>query len=107
MPKPERRMGTREMVSGRMVLVGYSYPRWLLVCLTVSCQTKSARLERGSTGGPSLLLRPEARASQPSISEISCTSAFVSRGLVALSLSWESLAWRQGCVETWTFGGRD
>jgi hypothetical protein len=46
MPKPERRMGTREMVSGRMVLVGYSYPRWLLVCLTVSRQTKSARLER-------------------------------------------------------------
>lgn len=32
-PRPERRIGTREMVSGKVVVVAYSYPRWLLLCL--------------------------------------------------------------------------
>jgi hypothetical protein len=82
-------MWTREMVSGRMVVVEYSYPRWLLL------------------RGPSLLLRAAARASEPKIREISWTRALVSRALVVLSRSWESLAWRQGWEEMWTLGGSD
>lgn len=45
-------------------------------------------------------------ASHPTIKLISCTSAFVSLEFAELDLSCESFAWRQGCVETWTFGGR-
>lgn len=52
-------------------------------------------------------VRPLANASTPIIDEISWTSALVSRGLVLAERSWESFAWRQGWVETWTFEGRD
>lgn len=31
MPSPDLRMGTREMVLGEMVVVVYSYPRWVLL----------------------------------------------------------------------------
>lgn len=50
---------------------------------------------------------PLANASTPIIDEISWMSALVSRGLVFAERSWESFAWRQGWVETWTFEGRD
>lgn len=63
--------------------------------------------QRGRTGGPSLTVSPAARASHPTIREISWTNALVSRAFVVLSRSWESLAWRHGWVETWTFEGRD
>lgn len=48
MPKPERRTGTREMVSGRMVLVGYSYPRWLLLCWALERGDRGLVLVRGT-----------------------------------------------------------
>lgn len=47
-----------------------------------------------------------AKASQPRMRAISCTRAFVSRALMELERSWESLAIRQGCLEMWTLGGR-
>lgn len=47
-----------------------------------------------------------ASASQPSSVVISETRALVSREEVACERSWESFARRQGCEETWTFGGR-
>lgn len=46
-----------------------------------------------------------ASASMPSIIEMSCTSCCVSLVLVDLDLSWDSLATRHGCFETWTFEG--
>jgi len=89
MPRPERRIGTSEIVLGEMVVVVYSYPKGVLAV------------------GPLTVERPAAVASQPTMKEISCTKAFVSRAFVVLERSWESLACRHGCVETWTFGGRD
>lgn len=62
--------------------------------------------ERGLTGSPGLVPTLVARASQPIINAISFTRAFVSRDEVDEERSWESFAWRQGCLETWTFGGR-
>jgi hypothetical protein len=53
------------------------------------------------------VVRLAARASQPMMREISWTRALVSRELAVLSRSCESLAWRQGCEETWTFEGSD
>jgi hypothetical protein len=47
-----------------------------------------------------------ASASHPIISAISFTRAFVSREVVDEERSWESFACRQGCLETWTLGGR-
>lgn len=48
---------------------------------------------------------PWARASQPTIVAISCTSCFVSLALVDCERSWLSFARRHGWLETWTFGG--
>jgi hypothetical protein len=59
------------------------------------------------TVGPEETVSPAAVASIPMIRAISWTRALVSRALVVLDRSWESLAWRHGCVETWTLGGRD
>jgi hypothetical protein len=53
------------------------------------------------------MLSPAAVASQPTIRDISCTNAFVSRAFAVLARNWESLAWRHGCVERWTLGGRE
>jgi len=89
MPNPDLRIGIREIVSGDMVVVVYSYPRCVLAV------------------GPFLVLNPAAVASKPTIREISWTRAFVSRAFAVLARSWESLAWRHGCVETWTFGGSE
>lgn len=47
-----------------------------------------------------------ASASQPTIREISCTSAFTSLEGVLFDRSWLNLALRQGWFETWTFFGR-
>jgi hypothetical protein len=57
------------------------------------------RMRGGRTVGPLLVLKPAAVASQPTIRDISCTNAFVSRAFAVLARNWESLAWRQGCVE--------
>lgn len=57
------------------------------------------------TCGPSEAVILDARASQPSIREISCTRAFTSFALVLLDLSWLSFARRHGWSETWTLGG--
>jgi hypothetical protein len=51
--------------------------------------------------------KAEARASQPTMRAISCTRAFVSRALASLERSWESLARRQGWVDTWMLDGRE
>lgn len=51
--------------------------------------------------------RPAAVASHPIIREISWTNALVSRAFAVLSRSWESLAWRHGWEDTWTFGGSE
>lgn len=48
-----------------------------------------------------------ARASQATIRAISCTRALVSFEEVDAERSWESFAWRQGCLETWTLEGRE
>ena len=53
-----------------------------------------------------LVCNPDARASHPSIRAISWTKAFVSRALVPLERSCDSLARRHGCWEMWTLGGR-
>jgi hypothetical protein len=34
-PRPDRRIGTRDIVSGVIVVVVYSYPRWVLLCEVV------------------------------------------------------------------------
>lgn len=51
--------------------------------------------------------KPAAVASHPTINDISWIKAFVSRALAELDRRRESLAWRHGCVERCTFGGRD
>jgi len=89
MPRPDRRTGTREIVFGEIEVVVYSYPKGVLAV------------------GPLVVERPAAVASQPRMKEISWTRAFVSLAFAVLERSWESLAWRHGCVETWTFGGRE
>ena len=61
----------------------------------------------GGTVRPFLALNPAAVASNPTIRAISWTRAFVSRGFAVLARSWESLACRHGCVETWTFRGSE
>lgn len=53
------------------------------------------------------LCRHAAKASQPTMRAISCTSAFVSRAFVSLDRSCESFARTHGWVEMWTFDGRD
>jgi hypothetical protein len=59
------------------------------------------------TTGPFLVLNPAAVASKPTIRAISWTKAFVSRAFAVLARSWESFAWRHGCVETCTLGGSE
>jgi hypothetical protein len=54
-----------------------------------------------------VILKPAAVASIPTIKAISWTRAFVSRAFVVVARSWESLAWRHGCVETWTLWGSE
>lgn len=49
--------------------------------------------------------KPCARASQPTMVAISCTSALVSLALVDDERSWLSFARTHGCVETWTLDG--
>jgi hypothetical protein len=51
--------------------------------------------------------RPCAKASQPTIVEISWTRVFVSLAFVDEDRSWLSFARRHGWEETWTFGGRE
>lgn len=58
------------------------------------------------TLGPSSGVTAAARASQPSMRAISCTSAFTSLGLVFLDRSWPSFANRHGWVDTRTLGGK-
>lgn len=48
----------------------------------------------------------EASASQPRMRAISCTKALDSRAEASLERSWDSLARRQGWVETWMLRGR-
>lgn len=47
-----------------------------------------------------------AKASQPIMSAISCTSVFVSRALDVRERNWESFAIRHGWFDMCTFGGR-
>lgn len=54
----------------------------------------------------STVLRPCAKASQPTMVAISCTRVFVSRAVVELDLRVLSLARTHGCWETWTLGGK-
>lgn len=54
-----------------------------------------------------MVFRAEARASQPIMRAISWTKTFVSRALASFERSWESLARRHGCVETWMFDGKE
>jgi hypothetical protein len=63
-------------------------------------------LWRLRTDGPFLVDKPVAVASHPTINAISWIRAFVSRALAELERRRESLAWRHGCVERCTFGGR-
>jgi hypothetical protein len=58
------------------------------------------------TSGPDEVVILDARASIPSMSEISWTRAFTSFALVFLDRSWLSFAMRHGCEETWTLGGK-
>lgn len=89
MPNPDRRIGTKLIVSGVRVLVVYSKPKGV------------------ESVGPGTATVLAARASQPRRSEISCTSVLTSFTLVDLDRSCESLPSRQGWVETCTLGGRD
>jgi hypothetical protein len=50
-------------------------------------------------------VRPAARASYPTMRAISCTKVCASRELVDAERSWESFAWRQGCVDTCALRG--
>jgi len=89
MPSPERRTGTREMVSGDMEVVVYSYPRCVLAWFS---KISIEGLMRGNEGdirttGPDFVVRPAAVASQPTIKDISWTNAFVSRAFAVLALS--------------------
>ena len=59
------------------------------------------------TVGPFLVLNAAAVASQPTIREISCTNALVSRAFAVLARNWESLTCREGWVDKCTFGGRE
>lgn len=118
MPRPDRRMGTREMVSGPTSVVVYSKPRGVWSCIVGKVAVSIAR-HAGSRGGhcwgmagkltlgPAEAVMVWARASQPSIMEISCTNVFTSLGLVFLDRSWLSFANKHGWLETWTLGGRD
>lgn len=79
----------------------------LLVCLFLSSSSLGYNIGRSLTvplGASSTLV---ARASHPIISAISCTRAFVSFEEVDTERSWESFAWRQGCLEMWTLDGRE
>jgi hypothetical protein len=105
MPSPERKIGTRQMDAGETTVVVYSYPNGLFafICM-INCCSKSRDI--ALTTGPELTERPEARASQPTMVAISCTRAFVSREFAVSDRNWESLACRQGCVDTCAFEGR-
>ena len=54
-----------------------------------------------------VIVRVEAKASQPIIRAISWTKTFASRGVASFERSWESLARMQGWVETWTMDGKE
>jgi hypothetical protein len=55
----------------------------------------------------SVTCKPWARASQPTMVAISCTSCLVSLAFVDWERRRLSFARRQGCVETWTLEGRE
>jgi hypothetical protein len=55
----------------------------------------------------SVTFKPWARASQPTMVAISCTSCLVSLAFVDWERRRLSFARRQGCVETWTLDGRE
>lgn len=57
------------------------------------------------TVGPGTLVSALPKASQPTISEMSCISVFTSLAGVDCDRSWLSLASRHGCRETWTLEG--
>ena len=57
------------------------------------------------TVGPGMAKTPLARASQPTMSEISWIRPLTSLALVLPERSWLSFARRHGCLETCTLGG--
>jgi hypothetical protein len=91
-PKPERRTGTREMELGERIWVVYSYPKGVLACGGLISTWQKEGGAGQQTVGPFLVLKPAAVASQPTIRDISCTNAFVSRAFAVLARNWESLA---------------
>jgi hypothetical protein len=55
----------------------------------------------------SVTSKPWARASQPTMVAISCTSCLTSRPFVDWERRMLSFARRHGCVEMWTLEGRE
>jgi hypothetical protein len=90
---------------------------WLLLCRCslgasrprsqiVSEREKRSGRVRRRTSGPGEVVILAARASVPSMSEISWTRAFTSFALVFFDRSWLSFATRHGWLETWTLDGK-
>lgn len=121
MPRPDRRMGTRERDCGSTEVVVYSNPMGvssyashpvskslhvseLAVCGLRWGQERSVVV---LTLGPSTGVRAEARASTPTMVAISLTRALTSRVEVLFDRRRLSLPSKQGCRETWTLDGRD
>lgn len=89
MPRPERRMGTRQMFSGVIWVVVYSKP------IDVTSL------------GPGAVVKVAARASLATRREISWTRDLTSFAAVDFERSLLSLASRHGCAETWTLEGTE
>lgn len=108
-------MGTIDIVSGAIEVVSYSKPRGVLsFCIAHLSTQPISNLEipglfpiKALTLGPVVAEITEPSASQPTISEMSCTSDLTSLELELPDRSWLSLASRHGCFETCTLGGRD
>lgn len=80
MPKPDLKIGTRETVSGAIVVVSYSKPRGVLSYMTKKYQMSAFRnawlphealCQTKRTFGPGTADSAVASASQPTINEIS------------------------------------
>lgn len=99
------RMG-RGSVSCRCTRWGSCPYRFVSLSILFNPSGELVRYGIEHTVPPSALFTLEPSASHPIIRAISLTRAFVSREVVEADRSWESFAWRQGCLETWTLAGR-
>src|SRR4051812_42031951 len=107
MPRPDRRIGTRQILWGWTSVVWYSKPIGVTSCSSavsdyhgIRRQPRDAGEEGRGTFPPEQGSRAVASASQPTISDISCTRDLTSLGRTLLDRSWPSFASRQGCFDT-------